>query len=154
MRHGVGECASRTRDRTQPDVDEVRLRRHNEIAGRRCAAEARREEEIFAALAGIVAARADVGQRHFPGVDGAAEERHLAGRRWHLQHHRPAAEVEEGQDVRRLVVRGQELVPGLHHLREVDDVAEVGIEIALQRCRTAAMLAAGIPQMASSMARR
>ena len=37
------------------------------------------------------------------------------------------------QDVRRLVVGGEELVPRLHDLREVDDVAEVGIEIALQR---------------------
>ena len=130
---GVGECALADGDRAQGDVDEHGLRRHDEIAIRGLGVVARRQEQILAAFAGIVAGAANVGERHFPRVDGAAEEHGLVRGGRHLQHHRSLPEIEDGAHVRRLVVGREELVPRLQHLREVDDVTEVRIEIALQR---------------------
>ena len=112
-------------DGSEGRVDEVRRRRNDDVAVSAGAGMSRRQEQILAALAGVVAARPDIDERHLPTINRAAEQGDFAACGRDLENHWPAAQIEHGEHVGRLIVGGQEFVPRFQRLREVHDLVKV-----------------------------
>ena len=94
----------RARDRSQRHVHVERARAHHDVALGRRRLLAGRKKEIPAAAARILSGDADVGQRHHPGVDGAAGEADTGRGRRNLEDHGPFPEIQHHDDEGSFVV--------------------------------------------------